>query len=65
MNTYKIVRMYFNSNVNRRTIKTGLSLADAQKHCSDLETSSRTCISSTGRQRTRRSGPWFDGYEKE
>lgn len=62
---YKIVRMYFNPNISRRTtIETGLTLQEAQAHCNNPETSSSTCTSSTGRARTRRLGPWFDGYEK-
>lgn len=60
---YKIVRMYQRG--FRRTIKTGLTLEDAQKHCQDPETSSSTCTSSRGKDRTRRQGPWFDGYEQE
>jgi len=62
-NRYKIVRMYFKG--GRRTIATGLTLEEAQRHCQDPETSSRTATSSAARARTRRMGPWFDGYEKE
>jgi len=65
MTTYKIVRGYFKSDMSRRTIKTGLSLEDAQKHCSDPETSSRTCTSRLGKRRTQICGPWFDNYEME
>lgn len=63
MDTYKIVRMYFKG--DRRTILTGLSLEQAQQHCKDPETSSRTATKLAARQRTARKGPWFDGYEKE
>lgn len=63
MDTYRIVRMYFKG--GKRTIVSGLTLEEAQEHCSDKETSSRTCTSSAGLARTRRKGPWFDGYEKE
>ena len=65
MDTYKIKRMYFNRPGQARTIKTGLTLAEAQAHCQDPETSSSTATSSAARQRTKRCGPWFDGYEKE
>lgn len=57
---YKIIRHYFNS--NRRTIKTDLTLAEAQAHYKDSETSSRTCAKYADRQRTRHHGHWFDGY---
>lgn len=59
---YKIIRSYFNHPGMKRTIRTGLTLEEAQAHCRDPETSSRTCTSSAGRARTRRMGPWFDGY---
>ncbi len=60
MNNYKIVRMYFQG--GSRVIKRGLTLEEAQKHCSDPETSSSTCTTAVGKARTRRMGPWFDGY---
>lgn len=63
--TYKIVRMYFNKDIPKRTIDTRLTLEEAQAHCSDPETSSRTCTKSAGVRRTRKLGAWFDGYEKE
>ncbi len=63
--SYKIVRMYQHAATRRRTIKTGLTLDEAQAHCRDPETSSRTCKSAAGRRRTERKGPWFDGYDRE
>lgn len=57
---YKIVRHYFRG--SRRTIKTGLTLEQAQKHCADKETSSSTATSAKAKRRTREHGPWFDGY---
>ncbi len=59
---YKVVRQYFNRDIPRRTIKTGLTLQQAQKHCSDPETSSSTCKGQVGRARTRKLGQWFDSY---
>ena len=59
---YKIVRAYFRG--GKRTIETGLTLEDAQAHCRDPETSSKTATSSAARRRTRIMGPWFDGYER-
>src|SRR3989304_5789146 len=61
--SYKIVRMYQDRDIRSKTIRTGLTLKEAQEHCQDPETSSRTCTSSAGKARTKRCGPWFDGYE--
>lgn len=63
MDTYKIVRMYFKG--KRKTVATGLSLEAAQAHCRNPETSSRTATGSKAQARTRKHGPWFDGYEQE
>ena len=59
---YKIVRMYFKG--GKRTIDTGLTLEEAQAHCRNPETSSKTCTTAAGHARTRKHGAWFDGYEK-
>jgi len=60
---YKIVRHFFNS--NRKLVIVGnQTLAMAQGWCSNPETSSSTCKRAEGKRRTRKSGPWFDGYEK-
>lgn len=61
--TYKIVRGFFRG--GRRTIARGLTLEQAQGHCRDPETSSTTCRSAAGKRRTRKLGPWFDGYERD
>lgn len=65
MTTYKIVRMYQRDATAKRTIKTGLTLDEAQAHCKDPETSSSTCTKREGVNRTKARGPWFDGYEQE
>jgi hypothetical protein len=52
--TYKIVRSYYpgyTGKTTRRTIKTGLTLEEAQEHCND--------------PKTRKDGEWFDGYTEE
>jgi hypothetical protein len=65
---YKIVRSFLGPIVNgshqsyKRTIATGLTLEEAQRHCSSKETSSRTATSAEAIRRTRKRGPWFDGY---
>ncbi len=61
--TYKIVRSYFKG--GKRTIKRGLTLEEAQAHCKDPETSSRTCMKAAHKRRTEVHGPWFDGYTEE
>lgn len=68
--TYKIVRFYFNGGSRggggkRTTVATGLTLEEAQEHCKDPETSSKTCTKAAGKRRTKTHGPWFDGYYKE
>lgn len=63
-NTFSIVR-FFRDSDRRNVIATGLSLEEARAHCSDPETSSSTCIGVNGKARTRRNGPWFDGYTAE
>ncbi len=57
---YDIVRFYFSG--RRRTIRSRVTLEEAQAHCRDPETSFRTCAKAAGKARTRRCGPWFDGY---
>jgi hypothetical protein len=61
---YKVVRVYFNQPGSKRTILEGVTLEQAQKHCSNPETSSSTCKGSAGKARAKRLGPWFDCYEK-
>jgi hypothetical protein len=60
---YKIIRHYYRTS-NNRTVKTGLTLEEAQRHCHDPETSSKTAIKPASKRRTRQNGPWFDGYEE-
>jgi hypothetical protein len=61
--TYKIVRHYQYG--GKRTIRSGLSLEQAKKHCNDPESSSYTCVYAAGKRRTKIRGPWFDGYYRE
>ena len=63
MARYKIVRYYEQG--RKRTIQTGLTLEEAQRHCSDPESSSRKAIGAKAKRITRRNGNWFDGYVKE
>lgn len=61
---YKIIRFFFNGR-RRRTIRRGLSLEEAQRWCNDPETSSRTAQSAAAKRRTKKYGPWFDGFDEE
>lgn len=61
--SYRIVRFYKNS-YRKRIIRRGLTLEEAQAHCSDPETSSSTCTTAAAKRITRRNGDWFDGYEE-
>lgn len=64
--TYMIVRFYRDDEeLNRTVVTTGLTLEQAQAHCSDPQTSSSTCTSAEGTKRTEDHGPWFDGYTEE
>ena len=65
MTTYKIVRMFQRDGTAKRTIKTGLTLDEAQAHCRNPETSSSTAKLSKQVARTKTRGAWFDGYEEE
>lgn len=66
MARYKIVRMYFKTGFKvRRVVARGLTLAQAQKHCNDPETSSSTATGAKARRVTRAHGAWFDGYEED
>jgi hypothetical protein len=59
---YEIVRMWQNG---ARRVLNGLhTLEEAQAICRNPDTSSQTCTSKSGKDRTRKSGPWFDGYQE-
>ena len=53
---FKIVRMYESDRWPSRTVRSGLTLTEAQEHCGDPETSSRTCTEARGVRRTRERG---------
>jgi len=67
---YNVIRFYRDARSTphrprRRTITRGVTLEQAQRHCQDPQTSSSTCTNASGKARTRRLGPWFDGYEAQ
>ena len=59
---YKIVRYYHDRPGHRHTLNARCTLAEAQAHCDDPETSSRTATTAAAKAVTRRMGGWFDGY---
>jgi hypothetical protein len=59
---YSIIRNFFNKPGRGRVIYRGLTMEEAQAHCSDPETSSSTATSAKANAYTRRVGPWFDSY---
>lgn len=63
MTTYMIRRLFMNG--EKVFIKGGLTLEEAQEHCSDPETSSRSCTDPELIALTEERGPWFDGYDEE
>jgi hypothetical protein len=62
--TYRIVRKYFGKHEDRVLVE-GLTLEEAQEHCSDPDTSSRSCWSEEAVEHTAQFGPWFDCYYAE
>lgn len=65
MATYTIHRNYFHDEHPMEVVVRGLTLEQAQAHCNDPETSSRTATEPAGVERTERMGPWFDGYSQD
>jgi len=61
--TYKIVRYFFDGEAEE--IKTGLTRDEAESHCQDPETSSKTAKSKLLRHGTEVVGPWFDGFQED
>jgi hypothetical protein len=59
------VRRFFAEGHPAEVIATGLTLDEAQAHCRDEETNSRTATSESAKSRTAEFGPWFDGYDEE
>ena len=62
---YFIQRHFKNTIGAKVFIATGLTLEEAQAHCKDDETSSRTATSKEALELTARCGPWFESYGTE
>jgi hypothetical protein len=61
---YNIIRFYRYGVISRSTVQENVTLEEAQRHCNDPETNSKTATGKTARRRTTIVGPWFDGYEE-
>lgn len=59
---YEIVRFFQRG--GNEVIATDKTLEEVEEHCSDDESSSRTCTSEAGEALTRERGTWFDGRRK-
>ncbi len=63
---YEIIRMYSDSRgCDVRRGLSNLTLEEAQEHCNDPETSSRTCDSDSRRNQYGSGVSWFDGYREQ
>lgn len=60
---FDVIRHFQKSNRKIRVL-IAVTLEEAQEHCRDPETSSSTCTNAAGKARTRKYGPWFDGYSE-
>lgn len=64
---YKIVR-YYQNNRKPRVMRRGLTLKQAQEHCNDPETSSKTKGNPGARKLANMDAEqlhWFDGYTEQ
>lgn len=61
---YDIIRMFFSDDYDTFVVKRNVTLEEAQAHCSDPETSSRSGTSDWVKAYTEKYGDWFDGYEQ-
>jgi hypothetical protein len=62
MTYYKIVRFYQDQVRKSHTIRRDCTLEQVLAHCCDIEASSETCTKRHNVHRTKKRGPWFDGY---
>jgi hypothetical protein len=65
--TYRLVRFYQRDpqDLTREVLAEGQTFDQVREHCNDPETASVTCTTDEGRERTRKCGPWFEGFERE
>ena len=60
---YKITRFFAYG--DSKKMQSGLTLKEAQEHCKDPDSSSRTCTTDEDIALTEEFGPWFDGYDED
>lgn len=63
--TYAVRRYFQDPDKSWEGVATGLTLREAQEHCRNPETSSKTCTTIEGRRRTEEFGAWFEGFTEE
>jgi hypothetical protein len=63
METYRIIRFFRDG--DNEVIEGGLTREEAEEHCRDPESSSRTCTKDWGRRLLAARGAWFDGFAEE
>jgi hypothetical protein len=63
MTKYMIVRFYM-SGEPEKVIRKNVSLAEAQAHCNNPETTSTTATCARSAKITAAHGEWFDGYRE-
>jgi hypothetical protein len=61
---FQIIRYHQDSDIESIVLKTVGTLEQAQEHCNDPETSSRTCREPAACDYTEIYGSWFDGYRE-
>ena len=59
MNNHKIIR-YFSISQRTHTVKKDLTLAQAQAHIRNPDSSSHSCTDRAGLMRTKKLGAWYD-----
>ncbi len=62
--TFEVVRFY-REDIAPEVLETGLTLRQARERIADPETSSATCTSAEGEERTVQFGDWFEGFRRE
>lgn len=65
MTRYKIIRFFQNDQYKKQVIKRNLTLAEAQEHCSNPETCSKTATCTPMYRGKPVVDGWFDGYESQ
>jgi hypothetical protein len=65
MTSYKVVRYFADESKPNETVLDGLTLDEAKEYLGNPETSSKTATGPVAKARTRKHGPWFEGFTEE